>query len=107
MPHTFFRIAGSFAVAGLLSVATANAAPQVGVVVRVGPPVPVVAVAPPPPPAPYGLVWQSGYYAWTGAAYQWVPGVWVRAPYAGAVWAPGRWVHQPRGWFFVRGYWHR
>ena len=75
---------------------------------RVGPPVTLIAVAlVPRPPAPYTIVWQPGYYVWASVRYRWVPGVWARPPSVGAVWAPARWVHEPRGWYFARGYWRR
>jgi hypothetical protein len=72
------------------------------------PPPPVVVVRPVPPPAPaYGMVWRPGYYAWTGYRYNWVPGVWVRPPYAGARWVAPGWVRQPRGYAWSGGYWRR
>jgi hypothetical protein len=75
---------------------------------RAGPPMPLVAIAPiPRPVVRYAIVWQPGYYAWGGVRYLWVPGVWARPPYPGAPWAPARWMHEPRGWYFARGYWRR
>jgi hypothetical protein len=79
---------------------------------QIGVPIPVapVVVAPPPPPPPpyaYGYVWRAGYYSWNGYAYGWVPGVWVRPPFAGAVWVGPRWAAGPRGHVWMRGYWRR
>jgi hypothetical protein len=68
-------------------------------------PVAVAPVAVPPPPA-YGMVYQPGYYAWTGAAYAWVPGVWARPPYRGAVWIPAGWARHGYGRVWVGGHWH-
>ena len=51
-----------------------------------------VGIAPPglifEPPLPLpgpGYVWQPGYWAWNGIRYAWIPGVYVLAPYPGAV----------------------
>ena len=70
--------------------------------------------APPPPryeaigvaPSP-GFVWVSGYWNWGGRAYGWVPGQWMRRPYASARWAPYRYVRGPRGFALRAGFWIR
>jgi hypothetical protein len=107
------RIARIALLTGLVAVAfgvsDAKASPrfffQIGTPV---PPPPVVAVAPVRPIVPgYGMVWRPGYYTWTGYRYAWVPGVWVRPPFARAVWVGPRWVRQPRGFAWVGGYWRR
>src|SRR5262245_10259850 len=83
--------------------------------VRVGPPVRLVAPAPVyvPPPLPR-LVWQPGYYVWTGWDYRWVPGAWVQARYPrvgarylGPRWRPAPRWRGPRGGFYVSGSWLR
>jgi hypothetical protein len=56
-------------------------------VVGIAPPAAVVETV--PPPAAPGSVWQSGYWAWDGTKYVWVPGVYAVAPYPGAVWVAG------------------
>jgi hypothetical protein len=78
---------------------------QIGAPVPVAPPIVAPVVVPPPPV--YGTVWRPGYYSWAGYGYVWVPGAWVRPPYARALWVAPRWVARPRGGFWVRGYWRR
>ncbi|HEY4358187.1 MAG TPA: hypothetical protein VGN16_20745 [Acidobacteriaceae bacterium] len=70
--------------------------------------------APPPlpeydqPPAPDDNdIWTPGYWGYADTGYYWVPGVWVAAPYYGALWTPGYW-----GWYgghyrWHHGYWGR
>ena len=89
----------------VIAIAAGTACASGGTFVRVGPPGPPVAAY--APAGPYGYVWQPGYYAWTGVGYQWVPGVWARPPYPGAVWIAPRWQHADRGWHMERGRWHR
>jgi hypothetical protein len=100
-----WRLLGVGALIALIAGSTAYAGAHV--FLQIGPPAPVAVVAPVPPLAPYGYVWQPGYYAWGGAAYRWVPGVWARTPFARAAWVSPRWMYERRGWFFARGYWRR
>ena len=106
MIRTISRMAGLVLIAGALTASSASASTRI--FVQIGPPAPVYAPVVVAPPAPhYGYLWRPGYYAWTGVTYVWVPGAWVAPPYRGAVWVPGRWTRQPRGWFWVSGYWGR
>jgi hypothetical protein len=50
-------------------------------------------------------VWTRGYWRWTGAGYEWVPGTWVVRPNPSAMWVEGHWVRTPGGWMWVAGYW--
>jgi hypothetical protein len=68
--------------------------------------------APPPlptddqPPCPEeGYLWTPGYWTWNGAAYDWVPGVWVSPPRVGVLWTPGYWAYASTAFVFHRGYW--
>src|ERR1700676_4247356 len=47
--------------------------------------------------APYGYVWQPGYYARTPFGARWVPGAWLPRTYERRGWAPERW-REGRGW---------
>jgi hypothetical protein len=88
---------------GSVLAAPACASPRGRVYVRLGPPAPIVearVVAPGP-----GYVWVSGYHAWNGRAYAWVPGRWARPPRPRAVWVPAHWQRDRRGWFLVEGRW--
>lgn len=97
------RIAGIALIAGLLFVPTMEA--RTRIYVQIGPPPLVVEhVIPAPGPA---LVWQNGYYVWTGVQYAWVPGRWVRRPYPYARWSDGRWVRNRRGYYWRAGVWLR
>lgn len=93
--------AATFAAALLSSCVVAP--PPGAVFVRTRPPVDVVevrGVAPGP-----GFVWISGYHAWRGGVYVWVPGRWEARPHARAVWVSGRWRQHRNGWYWVEGHW--
>src|ERR1700677_203748 len=74
-----------------------------------------VATAPEPPPAlpDYqqppapgdDYLWTPGYRNYASAGYYWVPGVWVQAPYAGALWTPPYWGWVGGHYGFFHGYW--
>src|SRR5439155_27053247 len=59
----------------------------------------LVTEAPPPvrvetrvvAPGP-GYIWTKGYWRWTGARYEWVPGGWIVRPRPAAVWVEGHWL---------------
>jgi len=58
------------------------------------------------PPCPEdGDLWTPGYWAWDGAAYYWVPGVWESPPSVGVFWTPGYWAYAGTVFVFHRGYW--
>jgi len=102
------RLAGLTSVVGLLAAPAAHASARISV--QIGVPAPVVVPAPPPmypapppmiysaPPAPYGYVWEAGYYVPTRFGYQWVPGRWVRSSYDRRGFAHERWEHSRRSW---------
>jgi hypothetical protein len=97
-------VAVSLFLVATIAASDVYAAPKRRVYVPVPPPAAIVE-ARVPPPGP-GFVFVPGYYTWNGAAYLWVPGVWVRPVRAHARWVPGRWVHDPKlGWFFIKGHW--
>ena len=50
-------------------------------------------------------VWVRGYWRWTGADYDWVPGRWVIRPRPAATWVEGRWERRGGGWVWYDGYW--
>lgn len=52
-----------------------------------------------------GYVWTNGYWRWTGAGYEWVPGGWIARPRPAAVWVEGHWVRRAGGWIWVAGHW--
>lgn len=72
----------------------------------------LVTEAPPPvrvetrtvAPGP-GYVWTSGYWRWTGARYEWVPGGWIVRPRTTAVWMEGHWERRAGGWVWIAGHW--
>jgi len=73
-----------------------------------------VNIAPPPLPVyeqplipGQGYLWAPGYWAWDGDIndYYWVPGTWVRPPYAGVLWTPGYWGWNEGIYLFHPGYW--
>ena len=50
-------------------------------------------------------IWTPGYWAWGSGGYYWAPGVWVAAPYVGALWTPGYWGFNGRVYRWHAGYW--
>jgi hypothetical protein len=50
-------------------------------------------------------VWTRGYWRWSSAGYQWVPGSWISRPRPSAVWVEGHWLRRGGGWIWVAGRW--
>jgi len=83
---------------------SANAAVNVGIDLRVGPPAPRVVEVPPPRA---GYVWAPGYWRWQGRRHVWVEGHWLRER-RGYHWVPDRWDDRGEGrWHYERGHWDR
>jgi hypothetical protein len=97
------RVLSLVLLTGLLLAPAAQAGARV--FVRIGPPPIIVETRPLAPYPTY--VWRPGYHRWTGAAYVWAPGAWVRPPYARGVWVSGRWAHERRGYYWRSGHWAR
>ena len=96
-------IPAAAAFAAFFSTACVVAPPPGAVYVHTAPPASVVevrSVAPGP-----DFVWISGYHAWRGGAYVWVPGRWDARPHPHAVWVTGTWRHHHNGWYWVEGRW--
>ncbi len=68
------------------------------------PPLPTERI-PLPPAADESVTWQPGHYDWTGTAYVWVPGEWVRSAGHGIVWQDGQWRGEGRNWVWVPAHW--
>jgi hypothetical protein len=92
-----------------LSNSTMDAAPdndgneEVGISASMAPPALPTADQPPCPED--GDLWTPGYWAWDGAAYYWVPGVWESPPRVGVFWTPSYWAYAGTVFVFHRGYW--
>ena len=92
-----------------LSNSTMDAAPaddgnaEVGISASMAPPELPAADQPPCPED--GDLWTPGYWAWDGAAYYWVPGVWESPPSVGVFWTPNYWAYAGTVFVFHRGYW--
>jgi len=71
------------------------------------PPVPPTPteVIPKPPVTAEPLMWQPGYWEWTGSAYVWRPGQYVPAEGHGNLWMPGYWHQGPSGWVWEAPHW--
>jgi hypothetical protein len=50
-------------------------------------------------------MWTPGYWSYASAGYYWAPGVWVVAPYVGALWTPPYWGFQNGRYREHHGYW--
>ena len=92
---------------GAVGANPASAAVHVGVGITVAPPAQRYEPVPPYPRAyrPGAVVWQPGYWRWTGRQYVWVPGRYERIPRHRHGWAPGHWVQRPGGWVWIGGRW--
>jgi len=74
---------------------------------------PVYAEQPPPPLPEYNqpqcpgpnYMWTPGNWDYTSAGYYWVPGVWVMAPFVGALWTPPYWGFENNRYRRHQGYW--
>ncbi len=76
---------------------------QIGVSIRIGPPVLPVYTQPPCPGD--GYLWTPGYWAYGPDGYYWVPGVWVTPPRVGVLWTPGYWGFTGGFYGWHAGYW--
>jgi hypothetical protein len=68
-------------------------------------PAPVAEFVPKPPVSAEALIWQPGYWDWTGAGYEWRAGRYIRAAGQGNMWAPGYWEDTPGGWAWRPPHW--
>ncbi len=101
--HAGLRLSAAALFSGAVLTGCVTGPPRGAVFVRTAPPRAIIEVrgtAPGP-----DLVWISGYHAWRGGDYVWVPGRWERAPRARAVWVAGQWKHRRDGWYWVDGRW--
>lgn len=78
---------------------------QIGISIRIGPPVLPVYVQPPCPAD--GYIWTPGYWAYNYdiGQYYWVPGTWVLAPEPGFFWTPPWWGWVGGAFIFHEGWW--
>jgi hypothetical protein len=90
MLHRLSRLVGLTLLVGLAYVPAAHADTRFSL--SIGVPFAPVAVA----PAPYGYIWQPGYYVRQGFHRRWVPGSWVRAPHSSRGWRNERWERDRR-----------
>jgi hypothetical protein len=68
-------------------------------------PLPPRAEVIPPSPDPQ-MVWEPGYWNYTGTNWLWVPGHYEVKPQQTAQWIPGHWDQQPDGtWVWIAGRW--
>ena len=75
------------------------------VVIRTAPPPlrhEVIVVAPGPRER---YTWVGGYWRWTGADYDWVPGRWVERPRGRHGWVAGHWARRHGEYFWIEGHW--
>jgi hypothetical protein len=84
MLHRLSRLVGLTLLLGLAYVPAAHADTRFSL--SIGVPFAPVAAA----PAPFGYVWQPGYYVREGFHRRWVPGSWVRDPYHSRNWRHDR-----------------
>jgi hypothetical protein len=87
----------------LLLVMPAASFAQIGISIRIAPPVIPVYVQPPCPQE--GFLWTPGYWAYGTVGYYWVPGVWIAPPQVGVLWTPGYWGFAGGIYGWHGGYW--
>ena len=68
-------------------------------------PAPMAETIPKPPVSPVPLIWQSGYWNWTGNSYVWVPGQYVSAAGNSGRWMPAYWERTGSGWTWHPAHW--
>ena len=68
-------------------------------------PPPMAESVPKPPVSAAPLMWQPGYWDWTGSSFVWVPGQYVEATAPVRAWVPSYWEGTPGGWVFQRAHW--
>jgi hypothetical protein len=69
------------------------------------PPAPITETIPLPPVSAVPLVWQPGYWDWTGSSYVWTPGLFVTREGHGQLWMPGFWDRTASGWVWRPAHW--
>ncbi|TQF13827.1 hypothetical protein FJV41_21710 [Myxococcus llanfairpwllgwyngyllgogerychwyrndrobwllllantysiliogogogochensis] len=67
------------------------------------PPAPRQEMRPAAPSA--NLVWEPGYWYWSGNNWDWVDGTWAAPPRADLVFVSPRWVQRGLAWHFLGGGW--
>jgi hypothetical protein len=97
------RTMRSAVLAAVMMAISAAAFAQIGISVRIGPPV-LPVYAQPICPGP-GYLWTPGYWGYAEQdGYYWVPGTWVGAP-VGLLWTPGYWGWGGGFYRWNGGYW--
>jgi hypothetical protein len=92
--------------AGLVLLAGCLSAPieATGLPYPAPPPLPPETV-PLPPVSEEALIWQPGYWDWTGGGYIWREGHWDRRGEHSTEWMPGYWALEGGIWRWVPGHW--
>ena len=100
-----FRHASAAAL--LCAALLAGCGPSPGVAISPYPPVPApqAEAIPKPPVTGETLVWQPGYWDWTGQDYAWRSGQYVPAAGHGSAWQPGWWNRINGGWRWEQAHW--
>ena len=68
-------------------------------------PEPMPETMPKPPVSAETLLWQPGYWDWTGPGYVWRPGQYVPAAGHGNLWMQGHWTETGGGWVWRPPHW--
>ncbi len=76
---------------------------QIGISIRIGPPILRVYQQPQIPAE--GYLWTPGYWAYGEDGYFWVDGEWVLPPEEGLLWTPPYWGWGNDAYLFHEGYW--
>jgi hypothetical protein len=69
------------------------------------PPPPKAEAVPKPPIAEEPMIWQPGHWDWTGDAFAWREGRWVRREGHGTQWQDGYWSNADGTWTWVPAHW--
>lgn len=68
-------------------------------------PAPMAETVPKPPVTVDPVVWQPGYWNWTGSSFVWTPGQYVTATAPHQTWMPGYWEQAGAGWLWRPAHW--
>lgn len=58
-----------------------------------------------PPVTETLLIWRPGHWDWTGAGYEWIPGVFVPRAGHSDLWMQGYWEQTEPGWRWRPAHW--
>ncbi|AGC42561.1 hypothetical protein MYSTI_01213 [Myxococcus stipitatus DSM 14675] len=100
---SWYWVSGGWARLGTTEVEIPIAVSAEALSTQQAPPAPRQEMRPAAPSA--NLVWEPGYWYWSGREWDWVDGTWAAPPRADLAYVSPRWVQRGLSWHFVGGGW--